>query len=191
MPARFPKDLLPLLVPIESVTQHPENPRNGDVDKIVESIQVHGFLAPVIVQASTGHIVAGNHRYQALHALGETRIPVVRQDMSDEQALRYLVADNATSDAAQWDEAAYVALLAQLQDTEQGLLGTAVDEDEFNQKLLALADEGALDDSEGGFGIRMNGIHQVVVEFEDPDDRDTLAAELHERFEGQVREIDL
>lgn len=190
MPARFAQSLVPLLEPIGTVEQHPDNPRNGDIDKIVESIQVNGFLAPIVAQRSTGYILAGNHRLQALHALGETRVPVVWADVDDEQALRYLIADNATSDAAQNDLSQLTALLAQLQDTESGLAGTAIDETEFHNLLLELADEGALDD--GGFGgIHANGIHQVVIEFDNPDDRDALSAELHERFEGQVREIDL
>lgn len=186
---RFADGLRDLMVPIDSVHQHPDNPRNGDLDKIVESIQVNGFFAPIVVQRSTRDILVGNHRWQALHALDETQVPVIWMDVDNETALRVLIADNATSDAAQNDLAQLTALLNQLQETETGLVGTAIDETEYERLLLELAAEPP--PQGGGPGMAPNGVYQVVVEFDNGADRDTLAAELHERFEEQVREVDL
>ena len=79
----FHSSLLDLLVPIEQVQQHPLNPNNGDMDAVVDSILGNGFYNPVVVQRSTGYIVAGNTRYAALLSLVETVIPVVYADIDD------------------------------------------------------------------------------------------------------------
>lgn len=108
---------------IEEVRPHPGNPRNGDVDAIMESITVNGFIAPVIAQSSTGHIVAGNHRYYALLELGAEQIPVIWLDVDDLAARRYLLADNRTSDLGNYDNAILVEILESIA-AEDSLLGT-------------------------------------------------------------------
>lgn len=94
---RFHESVLDLLEPIENVQQHPRNVNMGDVDAIVNSIQRYGFTAPVLAQKSTGYIVAGNHRYAAVHELGGTQIPVIWLDLDDDQALRYMLDDNRST----------------------------------------------------------------------------------------------
>ncbi len=44
---------------------HPKNPRKGNVDLIIESIEENGFYGALIVQKSTGYILTGNHRFVA------------------------------------------------------------------------------------------------------------------------------
>lgn len=111
---QFHTDLEPLLVPLDSIRQHPANPNNGDVEAIAESIEVNGYVAPVIVQRSTGYIIAGNHRWEALHHLGAQEIPAVFVDMDDYSAKRYLLADNRTAALAQPDNALLLDLLNEL-----------------------------------------------------------------------------
>ena len=121
---RFHPTLEPLLVPIEEVGQYPGNPRNGDIEMIAESILVNGMYQPIVAQRSTGHILAGNHRYAALLSLGETRIPVVWVDVDDAEARRIALADNRTSDLARYDDALLLELLEALGNEETALLGT-------------------------------------------------------------------
>lgn len=188
-PVRFAESLAPLLQPIDSVRQHPSNPRNGDIDKIVESVRVNGFLAPIIVQRSTGYILAGNHRWQALHSLGASQVPVVWADVDDEQALRYLIADNATSDAAMNDMQQLAALLAQLQDTDLGLVGTAVSNDEYERMLLELS-QTAMPDDAGGFGAPGPlGLYQVVLEFDNEQEMEAASAHMSELGYESIREV--
>ncbi|WP_433225815.1 ParB N-terminal domain-containing protein [Microtetraspora malaysiensis] len=52
-------------VAISSLKNHPDNPRRGDLDVIAESLRENGQFAPLVVQASTSYILAGNHRYPA------------------------------------------------------------------------------------------------------------------------------
>lgn len=120
---QFHPALQPLMQDIDTIQPHPVNPRNGDVDAIVESISVNGFIAPIIAQKSTGYIVAGNHRYFALKELGATEAPIIWLDVDDVAAKRYLLADNRTSDLGQYDYGILVSVLQEL-NTEDSLLGT-------------------------------------------------------------------
>jgi hypothetical protein len=134
---QFHEQVCHLLVPIDQVTRHPENPREGDVDAIAESIEVNGFISPVIVQKSTGHIIAGNHRYDALLALGSSVIPVIQVDIDDNMAKRYLLADNRTSDLGRYNEENLAELLVEIMQSDLGLIGTGYTQDAVDALLLA------------------------------------------------------
>ena len=99
--------------PVESIKPHPKNPRRGDVDAIAESIQKNGFFGVIVVQKSTGFILAGNHRYLAAVKLGMTHVPVHFIDADDARAERILLADNRTADRATYDPDVLFALLEQ------------------------------------------------------------------------------
>lgn len=121
-----------LLVPLEDVHQHPDNPNNGDLDGLIESIRVNGFYSPIIVNAD-GEIIAGNHRYQAMLALGASHIPAIRVNADAEQSVRMMLVDNKITRNG-WDDSAIVAqLLADLARTDGGLHGTGWSEDEMAQ----------------------------------------------------------
>lgn len=121
---RFHSDLRPLLVPIDQVSQHPENPSSGDVEAIAVSMETVGCYRPVYVQRSTGFIVAGNHTYAALLSLESTVIPVVWLDLSDEEAIRVLLGDNELARLAIVDQGLLGPLMERLLQTELQLLGT-------------------------------------------------------------------
>lgn len=61
--------LQPLARPIDSLTLHPQNYRQGDVENIAASLDRFGQVRPIVVQASTGHVVAGNHTLKAAISL--------------------------------------------------------------------------------------------------------------------------
>lgn len=144
----FHKDVTPLLEPLSNVRPHPRNANMGDTDAIIESIQVNGFTAPVLVQRSTGFIVAGNHRYAALHELGADQIPVIWLDLDDEQALRYMVADNRSTRLGKDDLALLSDILNDLNSTDMGLTGSLYDEDYAQLLEESLADPFSADDEE-------------------------------------------
>ena len=194
---RFPKSLEPLLVPIDQVKQHPDNPNNGDDENMVEMIQAHGFVTAVTVDEATGYITAGNTRYRALLALGATHIPVIwaKWDEAD-GAVRYMIGDNASSRRAVMDQAQWLALMGQLAETEKGLVGASVTQTEYEAALMKYAaDAEQLPDMTGeGFGAPKYGplgMFQVVIDFqENEDERDAIFAELSERYEN-VRVVNL
>jgi hypothetical protein len=191
---RFPKSLQPLLVPIDSVHQHEYNPNNGDLDALIESIEVNGFVTAVSVDAKTGNIVAGNHRWQALHALGATHIPVIWIDHMDQTgAVRYMIADNQTGRLAVMDKSALAGLLTQLHDTEMGLAGSGFDQNTYENLLLELNNMQMPIPEGQGFGHEPapNGIFQVVLDFWSEDDRDTYFADLPEHVQERARKVNL
>src|SRR3954462_602307 len=81
-------------VPINSIRPHERNVNEGDLGQIIQSIDENGFWGTVIVQKSTGKILAGNHRWIAAKDQGATEIPVTYVDVDDELARRILLADN-------------------------------------------------------------------------------------------------
>lgn len=132
-----------LVEPIGKVKPHPENPRKGDVEGIASSLARFGQVRPILVQASTSYIVAGNHTYRAAkEILGWRKIAVARVDLSDLDARAYMIADNRWSDVAENDDVALVAILAGLEH-EGGLEGTGYvpgDADDLRELLAQTPD---------------------------------------------------
>lgn len=83
-----------LAVPITEVLNHPANPNEGDVGAIAVQLDAHGQHTPIVVQASTGLVLAGNHTMIAARALGWTEIAAVKVDVDEGQSLEILVGDN-------------------------------------------------------------------------------------------------
>jgi hypothetical protein len=92
-------------------------------------------LGALVVQKSTGHILVGNHRYKAAIALGMSELPVHYVDVSDEQATKILLADNAASDLSVWDEDLLAELLTDLEDLEGSLMEAPLPEPELSSKM--------------------------------------------------------
>ena len=126
------------VVPISAVRPHPKNPRQGDLAAIRESLDANGWFGAVVAQKSTGFILAGNHRYRAACQRGAETIPVLWIDCDDQTALRILLADNRTSDLAEYDEAWLSELLNELQEQECGLSGTGFDDASLGELLHSL-----------------------------------------------------
>jgi ParB-like chromosome segregation protein Spo0J len=122
-------------VAVEEISPHPDNPRRGDLDKIGESIDHHGWFGAVLAQRSTGYILAGNHRYQAAVARGARELPVLWVDVDDDQARRILLADNTTSDAAGYADDALARLLAELSQTAGALAGTGFEDADLDRLI--------------------------------------------------------
>lgn len=123
------------LVSVEDVEPHPQNPRQGDVGAIYESIKANGFYGALVVQQSTGYILAGNHRYLAARELGMTELPAHILDVDDATALRILLVDNRTNDLASYDDSALVDLLQSL---HPNLEGTGYDGSDLDQLIADL-----------------------------------------------------
>lgn len=187
---RFPKSVEPLLVPLDRVQQFPGNPNNGDLDELITSIQVHGFLGVITADANTGYIMAGNHRWQALHALGATHVPVVWAEQALDGGKRFLIGDNKLGQLAEMDEAMELEILKELQDTDLGLAGTGFDEAGLDRLMADVAASAEMPIG-GGMEVAPNGIYQVIVEFQDEGERDDLFAELADHFEDKVRTANL
>jgi hypothetical protein len=153
--------------PTDKFKRHPENPRLGDVEAIKESIRANGWHGTVVIQASTGFIVAGNHRTDAALELargdfnpypdqpteeferekvkwaqkypeGVATLPTFVADIDDDTARRILLADNRTSDLATYDDPALLRLTAQIVDPETAIAIMADPDSSPDDKTEAL-----------------------------------------------------
>lgn len=106
------------VLPIDRVEQHPLNARVHNVEAIEKSMTEFGQYQPIVVQESTGFVIAGNGRLLAARNLGWTEISAVVHDIDDERAAAMLLVDNRTSDLATYDPEALVALLESVDDLE-------------------------------------------------------------------------
>ena len=94
-----------ILRPPSSLTPYPDNPRSTDeaVEKVADSIQQFGFRQPIVVDKDHV-IICGHVRHQAALKLGLKEVPVhVADDLSDDNAKAYRLADNRLAEIAKWD----------------------------------------------------------------------------------------
>lgn len=148
-----PDGLRGLLVPIDELIPHPENPRRGNLDVIEESLTMFGQQKPVVVQESSGFIVAGNHLYRGgTERKGWSHMAAVISPMDDETAMRYLLMDNRSSDIGTYDYDEMVKILKDLHD-RGGLAGTGYSPDDYDDMVAQMNQvaESARQDFEGDF----------------------------------------
>lgn len=106
--------------PIDEVTHWPDNPRRGNVAVVRDSLDAHGQYKQIIVQASTGHAIVGNHTLAAARELGWTHIAVTEHDLPDDEARAIAIVDNRSGDLAEWDIDALRRQLEMLPDPTHG-----------------------------------------------------------------------
>lgn len=129
--------------PINNIHEAPNNPRiipPKAVEIVANSIQRFGWKQP-IVTTTTGEILAGHTRYRAAKKLGHTTVPVhVADDLTEEEAQAYRIADNRSSDFSSWD-------IPTLIDELDGLTGAFDDElalEDWDQ-IMASYDEAVVE----------------------------------------------
>jgi hypothetical protein len=174
---RFQPQVIKDLIPIDDVRQHPDNPNNGDVEAVMESMTINGVYGRVLVQRSTGYIIAGNTRYAALLGLGADQIPVEYADYNDEESIRVLLADNRTNRLGRDDPALLKPLFDRMLATDRGLFGTGWDAD-------AIMEMGNERDQIPDFPVEpayRRNLTMLTVVCEKIEDARDLAAELIER----------
>lgn len=160
---RGPEALRSHLVPISSISQHPDNPKEHDLGAIAASLARFGQQVPVLVQKSTGWIVAGNGRWEALPMVAEleatlevgpgeewTHVAAIFSDLSDLEAKAYALADNRTHDlGGGYNDEKLARLLTEL--GEAGVLvGTGFDSEDLDAILAGLSAPASFPDPETG-----------------------------------------
>jgi hypothetical protein len=119
-------------VPVSELQFFPGNARRGDAAAIDESIQTNGFYKPIIVQKSTGFVVAGNNSLERAIQNGVETVDVYYIDVDDVTAKRINAVDNGTNDTATYDFRALESLLEGIRIEQGDLRGTG-----FTDDLLA------------------------------------------------------
>ncbi len=122
----------------DAIQPHPKNARQGDVGAIIESLESHGQYRPLVVQRSTGFVLAGNHTYRALMQMGAEQVAVTFLDVDDDEALRIMLVDNRSAELAVYDDSALVELLRGLTETPLDLTGTGFSRDDLDDLVYSL-----------------------------------------------------
>lgn len=120
-----PADLAAELIDIDSVQPFPGNPKKGDVEGIAASLGEYGQWRPLLIQAATRYIVAGNNTWRAaklgpLDAAGIrhpwTAISAIVVDVDDSRAKQINLADNRWAERGETDQDALATWLKELTD---------------------------------------------------------------------------
>lgn len=102
---------------VADLKPHPRNPRKhgeAEMKALGESIDRFGFTCPIVVQKSTGLVLAGHARLEALRKRGDTEAPVIELDVNDQDATAYMIADNQLTILGAWDFPALEELVTDL-----------------------------------------------------------------------------
>lgn len=113
------------------------NPRVNDhaVDVVSKSIQSFGFNVPILCDQNLT-IIAGHTRWKAAKKLGMTTVPMITLEMTDAQRRAFSVADNKTTEIAEWDFPKLRDVLARLQTEDIALKDVGFTDAEL-RRLLA------------------------------------------------------
>src|SRR6056297_2586582 len=106
--------------PIEKLKVWEKNPRKNDTaaDKLTGMIEEYGFVNPIIIDQH-GVIRAGHTRLKAANKLGQKTVPVLIHNFANEaQAIGYAIADNKTSEWAEWDFEELDGLMKELEERD-------------------------------------------------------------------------
>lgn len=126
-------------VPVKDLKKHPKNARRNDVAFIAESIEANDFYGAVVVQKSTGYVIAGNGRLAAAMRTGLESVPVIEVDVDDKVARRILLADNKANDRAGYDDAKLAQLLTEVR-SDQDFKGTGFEPVDLDRIVKDLGD---------------------------------------------------
>jgi len=147
------------MVPVGELEFHPRNANEGDFGVIYESVETSGFYGALVVQRSTRHVLAGNHRLAVARKHGIPELPVIWLDVDDEQALRILTVDNRSTRLGQDNSMKLIDVLNELNQTATGLTGTGYDRDDLDNLINDLN----TDLDAGGGGQPGEGFNVTVI----------------------------
>jgi ParB-like chromosome segregation protein Spo0J len=120
---------------VDTLKNYEKNPRNNKkaIDKVKESIATFGFRNPIIID-NKNVIVAGHTRLQAAKELNITEVPcIVLQDLTPEKIKAFRIADNKTSEYAEWDMELLYEELQELADMNVDLSITGMSNKELEE----------------------------------------------------------
>lgn len=122
---------------IKDLKPYEKNPRHNDdaVKYVTESIKQFGVKVPLVIDKDNV-IVCGHTRYKACKKLGITEIPcVIADDLTEEQIKAFRLADNKTSEFAEWDYSLLDEELSDIIDLDMGDFGFGDDDEEEEKEI--------------------------------------------------------
>lgn len=149
-------------VPLSELETWPGNYREHDIGAICESLTRFGQQKPIVVQASSMKVVAGNGTFLGAQALGWEEIAAHVTDLSDEEAEAFLLADNRTQERGRGNDDALAVLLERVAHRGQ-LAGTGYDGDDVDDLLKRVRQDQTAVKPEIPFSTELLEEHQYVV----------------------------
>lgn len=110
---------------IEELIDYENNPRHNEaaIEKVAASIEAFGFKVPIVIDKDNV-IIAGHTRRKAAERLGMKTVPcIIADDLTEEQVKAFRLADNKTSEFAEWDFEKLNEELAELRDIDMSVFG--------------------------------------------------------------------
>ncbi len=92
-------------IKVNELKEYEKNPRVNDhaVPAVAKSIEAFGFKVPIVVDKDNV-IIAGHTRLKAAKQLELEEVPcVIADDLTDEQAKAFRLADNKVAELSEWD----------------------------------------------------------------------------------------
>ena len=139
-----------VMLPISALKPYENNPRHNKeaVEKVAASLREFGFRQPIVVDKDYV-IIAGHTRLLAAKKLKLKEVPVlVADDLTEEQAKAYRLADNKTAEFSKWDDELLNLELSNLSDLDFDMeqFGFDLDFDEEPEE----EETGNIDEAEAG-----------------------------------------
>jgi len=100
-------------IPIESLTSDPSNARKHNqknLEAIKGSLKKFGQQKPIVI-SHENIVIAGNGTLAAAISLGWKSIDAVKTDLKGSDLTAFGIADNRTSELAEWDDAELAKML--------------------------------------------------------------------------------
>jgi len=123
-------------VKISTLINDPNNARKHDAKNIMAikgSLAKFGQQKPIVVN-DKNIVIAGNGTLQAASEMGWTEINIVRSDLDGFDATAYALADNRTSELAEWNSDVLNTTLEALKSVNFDLPNIGFDIDDFKEK---------------------------------------------------------
>jgi ParB-like chromosome segregation protein Spo0J len=161
-----------------NVRRHPER----NLETIKASLARFGQQKPIVVDAD-GIVRAGNGTLEAARALNWGNVAIVRTPLKGSEATAYAIADNRSSELAEWDETGLAEQLRALQSEDFDLDAVGYSGDEVDALIERLAGE-IVDDPAGEWQgmpeFVQEAIHEVqlIVYFASLDDKQAFSSQV-------------
>ena len=110
---------------VSELVPYENNPRHNDdaVDYVANSIKNFHFQVPIVIDKNNV-VIAGHTRLKACHKLGIKDVPcIVADDLTPEQVKAFRLADNKTSELAEWDMDKLDIELGEIPDIDMSAFG--------------------------------------------------------------------
>lgn len=170
-------------IQISDLSTYHRNARRGNVKAIAESLEVNGQYKPIIVNRGTKtgrpmEVIVGNHTMEAAKQIGLTELDAVLIDEDEDAVTRIVVADNRTSDLADYDNDLLLGLIDDLPD----LSGTGFTDEDLDalEALTYTHDDGPRD---------LDELHEKVGSPTDADKLMTVKLELDPEVADRLLEV--